>query len=277
MNETQTPQTPPHAMPDEEVTLPAESFQATNMDLNPDLDEEDDDEQEPEIEQEQPQNQPQHPFDLWTVPFDEALLQLSSSHPREVPLLSMAQQSKLITFLDDRILQVQRQFIKSQSEAEVSYPLLQLLQDVRSIVDLIWFLVDLNGPLFGQEEYLIRLLGDLEDWIAYYEFPLLDANNPDVLTTYEALFQLFQAFDTRISFLIDGYQLKGSAHGLSGTEIVRLGPIANRLRMEIVEKMERSRTHLLQKRNDGHASSVYYMNVLEIEVGRLLEGIMERV
>lgn len=292
MSQPLTPATPIHPAPDTEVTLPDEGFPADELELNPDLDDEDDDtpvnppKQEPQNDR-KPEDLNGDSFEtsyesnfiLWTLPFHQALeeavaeVQGRLNHEH----LTMNQESKLVTFLDDRLLQVQRKFIKNQADSDEKYPLLLLLNDVKAIVDLIWYLIDLNMPLFGQEEYFIRILGDLEDWIAYYDIPMLDTNVPSTISTYKTLFQFFQSLDTRVSFLIDGYQINDSYTKLSATELVRLGPIVNRVRIGIIEKMESSRAHLARKGQNRDSSAATYMNILEIEVGRLLEGIIERL
>lgn len=285
------PATPAHPPPDAEVQLPKESFQFSEWDLNPDLDDEDKDESEATTEPVKSKNrngesrnqyyrsEQNFVFFLWTIPFDEAMEQLVSEflHSRLKEPLTLSQESKLIAFLDNELLQVQRRFIKNQSDSCDTYPITQLLSDVKDIIDIIWCLIDLHTPLFGQEEYFIRILGDLEDWMSFYDLPVLDVHKPENITSLKELFLFFQALDTRISFLMDGYNVDDITCKLSPTEIVRLGPVANRVRFEILKKMERSRTNLLLKRNKNEGKTIDFMNVVELEVGRLLEGIIERL
>lgn len=297
MSKPLTPATPIHPDPDTEVSLPDEGFPVDELDLNPDLDEDEEEtptiapKQEAEIEHPEIKTDfshlenysyqlPSEPnFFLWTLPFHQAMDELVAKVGSRLnhEHLNMQQESKLVTFLDDKLLQVQRKFIKNQADTDEKYPLQELLNDIKSIVDLIWCLIDLNTPLFGQEEYFIRILGDLEDWIAYYDIPMLEANNANTIETHKALFKFFQSLDTRVSFLIDGYYINNTHYKLSATELVRLGPIVNRVRIEIINKMERSRAQLVRQSQNVDSNSATYMNILEIEVGRLLEGIIERI
>lgn len=292
MSEPLTPATPIHPAPDTEVTLPEEGFIADELDLNPDLDDEEDEasslnrRQETEngnttrqLHQYSYRDSSESNFTLWTLPFHQALEELVTelgSRP-DHEHLNLSQESKLITYLDEKLLRVQRNFIKNQADSDEKYPLQQLLNDIKAIADLIWYSIDLKTPLFGQEEYFIRILGDLEDWVSYYEIPVLDPKDPELVATYKTIFQFFQCLDTRVSFLIDGYQINEIHMKLSVTELVRLGPIVNRVRIEIVDKMEKSRAHLSRQIQSNDSTSTAYMNILEIEVGRLMEGIIERL
>lgn len=287
-----SPDTPAHPQPNEEVILPAGEFAAGDMDLNPELDDDTENESQPQSQEigtssgildstsngiREISSRKDSMFALWTQPFDEALEQLRllkmTQHQDQ---LSLSQQSKLVTFIDDRLLQAQRDFIKNQALSKETYSLKQLLADIAAVVDLVWRLVDVNAPLFGQEEYLIRIMGDLEDWVLYYDLPVLDADRPETIELHAALFRFFQAIDTRVSFLIDGYTAELKTYKLSGTELVRLMPIVSRVRSEMVNLLEKSCVGLLQKSVFENSSNTY-MNILEIEVGRLLEGVIERL
>lgn len=273
MSDHTTPQTPVHLAPDTEVLLPLQSFQSDVLDLNPDLDDQDD-----ALDDNTETSSNATALGIaWTEPFDEALLRLTEiTEKNSSPRLTMPQQSKLITFLDGQLLQVHRKFIKNQAENYESYPLVQLITDLEAIVNVIWCLVNHNTELFGQEEYLIRILGDVEDWIMYYDLPTLSAKNPSSLDIHKCVFLFFQSLDTRLSFLIDGYQVNERHTKLSATEIVRLNPIVNRIRFAIINKVEKSRAHLLKENWNENSAAKSFMNVLETEVGRLLEGTIER-
>lgn len=285
----ETPPTPLHPAPNAEVSnLPSEPLSNSNMELNPDLyDEEDDDNsmaepqrnteaQEDNAEDNDPDSSGIY-INLWTMPFDDAydLLKAQFLKNWNQPKVTEAQQSKFVNYLDHELLQVQRKFIKNQADTAELYSLQQLLHDIGTILDLIWFLVNPNNKLYGQEEYFLRIIGDLEDWVAYYGLPIYDAADTSSAELYK-FFNFFQAFDTRLSFLIDGYQVNGETAKLSSTEIVRLVPIVSRLRLEIVSKLDPSRSKLTRAKTLGNEQANDLLNILDVEIGRLFEGILER-
>lgn len=279
----QSPPTPLHPAGDVEINdLPSVSSPAPDLELNPDL--YDDDEDDTPFTSQDASKSPMEveeetseaPINLWTIPFDDAykLLKVQFAKNSAQPKITEAQQSKFINYLDLEILQVQRRFIKNQSDTVEVYSLTQLLQDVASILDLIWYLVNSNNRLYGQEEYYIRIIGDLEDWVAYYVFPTFEVSTTTGPLIH--LFNFFQSLDTRMAFLIDGYQV-GNAHlKLSATELIRLAPIVTRLRMEIVQKLDPTRARLTHAKAEGSEEANDLLNVLDVEIGRLFEGILER-
>lgn len=282
MDRPDSPKTPLHVLPDEEVSLPEGTFEDSQMDLNPDLDNETPEAPSTSI----PISYRLDPSDgsssngllyqLWTLPFDEALERLEST-TKGSSLLTLSQQSKFITYIDDQLLQIQRAFIKNQAETKEVYSLRQLLTDLHTIVDLIWCLINPKSSLFGQEEYFVRILGDLEDWVGYYDLRVLDPKDRDSIETLKSLFVFFQVLDTRLLFLMDGYPVDDtSVCKMSTTEIVRLAPIVARIRLSIVNRLENSRLILSRNAPNDPASRIY-MNILEMEVGRLMEGTIERL
>lgn len=283
------PKTPIHVAPDVEVSLPNEPFQSNDLELNPDLDEEDEDTPSTSLqtqltnhnndkdENEDIDGDTDYDVALWTLPFDlayELLLKQFSDHADQ-PVVTESQQSKFINYIDGEILQVQRRFIKNQAETSEIYPLAQLLQDVAKILDLIWYLINSKNKLYGQDEYFIKITGDLEDWMAYY---LLGIEGPGQKAESDLFkfFNFFKSLDTRLCFLIDGYHVGLSLTKMSLTEVVRLVPIISRLRFEIVSKFDQLRAKLTHQKSLGNLEADALLNKLDVEIGRLFEGILER-
>lgn len=180
--------------------------------------------------------------------------------------ITLAQQSKLINYVDAQLLAVQRRFVKSQAEASQQYPLHDLVHDVLSIVDIIWCSVSTHSKLFGQAEYMVKLLGDLEDYLLHY----------DLEVGYVGLFKFFHTFDQRLSTLIDGYDYDGHVEKLGQTLLVRLVPIVSRIRTLVVTKLGPTREKLARETAED-VSNRDDLDWLELQVGSLLEGVLERI
>lgn len=279
----QRPATPPHVQPDEEVNLP-QGMAPVDLQLNPELDDEEDSEQtgreekdastqpttasEPELRRADAETQMSDldgwsVGDLWTLPFDDAysLLKANFNLSKKHASVLLSQQSRFITYVDQQLLNIQRNFIRNQSDSAFSYTLNQLLTDLDPVIALLWHLFQETRTLFGQDEYLIKILGDLDDWTAYYTFP----NSSDILF-YVKLFGFFQNLDTRVCFMIDGTEENGQPLKMSATEVVRLAPIVNRLRVNVISKLD--------VRGGGLAKIAQMFNT---EIGQLFEGLLDRI
>ncbi|QBM85703.1 Subunit 11 of the general transcription factor TFIIH [Metschnikowia aff. pulcherrima] len=306
----ETPPTPEHVRADEEVEVPSGPI-SLDLDLNPDLEDGDENNENPftkNTPQETPLNTPantrnetpaeddgvrqipenhsendidisQSRFSilLWTLPFDEAfsLLKKQFSESAKHGPISLSQQSKFINYIDGELLQIQRKFIKNQSELAITYSVSDLIADLSPVIDLIWFLLQDHESLFGQDEYYIKILGDLDDWMTYYTFPNLESRLAEATAFSVKLFDFIQKIDTQVSFLIDGYDALGEFTKMSATALVRLSPIVMRLRLTIVEKFDFSRAKLYASRDV--AANDELLNILDVEIGRLFEGILERI
>lgn len=266
-----TPPTPTHVAPDVEAVLPPTPFLAENIDLNPDLEEDDDIQDIPlqtpvSVER---YTEPEVQIELWTLTFDDAFeLQRLQFEKRKGETLSLAQQSRFVSFLDEQLLHIQRHFVKHQA-GEQEYPLEQLLIELERVLDLVWVLVNASNKLYGQEEYFVKICGDLEDWIVHYDL----MPNKNEMQVGEAFFlrffTFFQSLDTRLSFLIDGFVSQGQTQKMSATQFVRLSPIVSRLRFEITARLDPVRAYLEQ-------AGLPLLNKLDVEIGRLFEGVLER-
>lgn len=185
--------------------------------------------------------------------------------------ITLAQQSKLINYVDAQLLAIQRRFVKSQADTSQPYPLLDLLRDTQSVVDIIWCSVSTHSKLFGQPEYMVSLLGSLEDYLLHY----------DLAEAQRALFAFFRILDERLSTLIDGYTYEGHTEKISQTLLVRLVPIVSRVRVLVVTKLGSTREKLakevVETKNTDNETARAELDRLELEIGNLLEGVLERL
>lgn len=185
--------------------------------------------------------------------------------------ITLAQQSKLINYVDAQLLAIQRRFVKSQADTSQPYPLLDLLRDTQSVVDIIWCSVSTHSKLFGQPEYMVSLLGSLEDYLLHY----------DLAEAQQQLFGLFRILDQRLSTLIDGYTYEGHIEKISQTLLVRLVPIVSRVRVLVVTKLGSTREKLakevMETESTDNENARAELDRLELEIGNLLEGVLERL
>lgn len=177
-----TPPTPIHPAPDQEVAdLPHTKLDGDNLDLNPTL-EDDLDDDDVSMQSTRPtedigddKDNVKVEITSWTMPFEDAYeAELLNLQQQKHPEVSIGQQSKLISYLDNEFLKVQRKFVKNQAESRHEYSLHSLLEDLSQILDVLWVLISPDHELFGQEEYFIKVLGDLEDWVDWYDLSEYD-------------------------------------------------------------------------------------------------------
>lgn len=200
----------------------------------------------------------------YTIAFDTALQLVRLDFAACLTNTTEAQQSNLINYLDQQYLQVQRRFIKNISDFDHrrEYLVFDLVLDVDRLVRVVWVSVSKHNKLFGQEQFLIRVLTDLEEYLPHYLFTSEAPSNAELLR----LFSFFQLLDVRLSFLIDGYELDYGVQRIHGTEKVRLLGITMRLRVVVVDKLEGLRR-----------ATPSLLDLLDVEVGRLFEGLLERL
>ncbi|RCK64729.1 hypothetical protein Cantr_00345 [Candida viswanathii] len=306
-----SPPTPIHPAPNEELAdaIPAGVVLSdANIDLNPDLYDEDDEiattvedthlaehAKLPYIQQ------LQHPQDASgsatetdledvdinqlqqiTLPFNESYQLLKLSFGNTTPTnggISSGQQSKFINYLDENLLQIQRRYIRQKTESVVTYSLIDLLEDISNIVNLIWVSIEQKQVLYGQIEYYIKILGDLEDYVSNYSHIFNESwsRNGHLQIDMQNLvvfFKFWQKLDLQLSFLIDGYTINVNGSPklikMNTTEITRLLPIVSRLRILIISKIDMIRSKL----KAGDHDSV--LNIFEVEISRIFEGVLER-
>jgi len=204
----------------------------------------------------------------------------------EVPLndvkkhrkLSMTQQSKFITYVDARLMEIQRKFVQSRGlNSEKGYPSLStLLHDIKSLLDFIWYSIDniphtdyllqlekfedlenmLEGDTeiknekshtseahnFGQASFIIRIADDLMDYIEKFDIsddPLED-DDPDA-DTIPKIFKLFYILDRIFRSLIAGQNENKII--LNSTDRIRFMGIAERTRMRLPQYFEKNKIH----------------------------------
>jgi len=159
--------------------------------------------------------------------------------------LSLAQQSKFINYVDERLLHIQRRFTQSFGLGELGYRSInELITDVKQLLNFIWYSIgsDDDGDKerkeylhqdstnFGQSEYLIRIAGDLVEYVGKMEINQDSAIN---------VLKLMKSLDEKFARLIDGKVPGGEK--LRGTEQVRISGIAERSRLLMVELFEREK------------------------------------
>lgn len=303
----ESPNTPVHPPANQEInnlpdgSLPESTLE--DLDLNPDLYDDDDDNDTPnpgaissnepqastvngaamqideDVEEAEANSEDEAMVVPFTLAFDQAFelaqLDFQANSNKSEPL-SLAQQSRLVNYLDDELLAIQRKFIKSLIEGELPYLMMTLFKDLSRVLELVWFSINSKNKLFGQQNFLIKIMGDLEDYVSKLVVP----DTPEVSNEEEAelmeFFLFLQNLDIRISFLFDGYDTTVCAtrQKLSMTEVVRLSPNISTLRIIIVDKLEKLKNKLSHSNTN---SSRHLLNILDIEIGKLFEGILDRM
>lgn len=270
------PDSPLHPRANEEINELPEG-QLPDIDLNPDLESEDDNQE--ENQQVNGNTQEEGGFipamaQVVPEPFNEGLppdhtnghmtekpsvaedLEEEMNFPSITPTLEQAyedaqqefqthqvingtQQSRLINYLDEELLKIQRKFVKTQS-GQVRVTINDILLDLMPLLKLIWMSITANSN--NTIEYFLKILTDLEDYLMHFPVP-----NPTNI-----MFETLQYIDVRISYLYD-QKLYNS------TQFVRTLSIVSRLRMELITKLSNSSS-----------------TVIELESSKLFEGILER-
>lgn len=230
-----------------------------------------------------------------TLPFNESYQLLKQEFQNTLTNLGQsqitsAQQSKLINYIDETLLQIQRKFIKQQTELEINYSLIQLLQELSTVISVIWVSIQQKLVLYGQIEYYIKILGDLEGYVNNYKtfFNETWSKNNNLHINMQNLvifFKFWQKIDLQLSFLIDGYNIvlnNGNQQTklikMNVTELTRLLPIVTRLRIAIISKIDGLRMRLKknQENNNDNDATSNILTIFELEISRLFEGILER-
>ena len=175
--------------------------------------------------------------------------------------LSLTQQSKFISYCDEKLMGIQRKFIQSRglNYNNIGYKdLATLLKDLKSFIDFIWYSIDgipntdylLKQDLylfgkefneshiaeptdkstsFGQAAYLLRIADDLIDYTEKFEMASLPLDEQN--DTVSKLFKFLFIMDKMFARLIDG--IVPGKMKMSGTDSVRLCGIAERTRMRL--------------------------------------------
>ncbi|CCF57503.1 hypothetical protein KAFR_0C05120 [Kazachstania africana CBS 2517] len=185
--------------------------------------------------------------------------------------LSMSQQSKFISYVDQQLLAIQRKFVQSRGlNDKLGYVTLsELLKDVKALLDFIWYSIDglvstehllqfskeeLNSKIssweqevlqkdqqtvkssdFGQTYYIMRIADDLMDYVEKFEIA------PSDRETISKLFKLFFILDRIFKLLIVG--LNANNIKLNQTDVIRFIGIAERSRMKLPLFFEHCNIH----------------------------------
>lgn len=263
----QVPDSPAHPAANEEVRhLPEGTFE---IDLNPDLDEDDDEDeqggfvkivpptanlisllnrQSETIQQEEqtgikrPDYQEEEEdmeFPSITPTFENAYESTKTDFASHSQITS-GQQSKLVNYLDDELLKIQRMFVKTQS-GELNLKVNDIIEPLFTNLKIIWLSISPESP--NNIEYFLKIINDSEDYFGYFDFNG-DSNKP--------VFEFLQFLDVKLSFLHD-------IKLLSPTQLVRLLSTINRLRIVLIEKF-----------------STRSNSIVELEVSKIFEGLLER-
>lgn len=152
---------------------------------------------------------------------------------RRKRILTENQQRKLLDFLDEKLMNVQHDFVVKDSDYTVD----KLAKQMDEIVDIIWFsivnsipskavtnITDENKPkttaLFGQSHYLLTVSDSIVEFIT----TIPHSNDTNSIRN---LIRLLQKLDQLFSWLLDKSLL-------TKTEIVRLESIAERSRVVLM-------------------------------------------
>ncbi|ODQ68239.1 hypothetical protein NADFUDRAFT_44856 [Nadsonia fulvescens var. elongata DSM 6958] len=155
--------------------------------------------------------------------------------------LSSYQQTKFLNYVDNGLMRVQRRWVRriadigstgtplpegiEISDVQGYKDILELLNDLRALVDFVWYSITKENfqYMFGQEEYLLKILDDLGEYI--HEFPIRqfqDQKDPQAVQVFEFLKEM----DKKFCQLIDH-------KAINLTVRVRLESIADRSRESI--------------------------------------------
>ncbi|AOA63196.1 TFIIH complex subunit [Komagataella phaffii CBS 7435] len=288
-----TPITPPHPNANSEVDLtnireiPREL--ENELQLNPDLS---DDEEEPiKIEQDKSfKEEDVYKSDTFKQDLTEELV-LDFKLPSGLgPALSLTQQSRFISFVDDKLLQIQRNFIKYLSEEDSTYTLSQLIRQINETISILWYSIfrveqipvvfhsailgrnstSLNHAssvdLFGQPHYFIRIIGDLIDYVE--KFPLSSVDE------LRELLALVAKLDNVVIVLVDQDTVStpsAKKDFIDKTEKVRLLSLATRFKLLLLSKYEELKT----VRHPITAEFNIWPEYDQL-VGQVYEGIIDR-
>lgn len=265
-----SPATPEHPPPDGNIPDFPQDLD-DDLDLNPELYDASDTEEPPSTGVSQL-------VDTFTTLTELAIDHAKLQFVTEPVVLSGGQVSQFIMDIDAQILAVQRRFIKSQA-GELECSVFEMIDGFNPIIASIWTTVTQRNRLFGQQDYFIRILGLFEDILAHFRRPFgtVDVSRAlpaSVLTQMLKYFTFFQSLDVYLSIFIDGYEgPQQKRQQMSRTELVRLVPLVNRVRMVVAAQLGPFMEKLVFVEDETYAS---LRQVLDIELTRVFEGVLDR-
>lgn len=187
---------------------------------------------------------------------------LNNNNTREIKRrLSMSQQSKFITFVDQRFMDIQRKFVQSRGlNNQLGYQsLTDLLKDIKLLLDFIWYSIDniantdqllLEERIenkdvkpnevrslhdFGQSSYILKIADETLDYMDKFH---IDPNDHDSITK---LFKLLFILDKIFAKLISGNNNNNIK--LNMTDMIRFMAIAERTRFKLPTILENLNIH----------------------------------
>ncbi|CEP64858.1 TFIIH complex subunit TFB6 LALA0_S14e00870g [Lachancea lanzarotensis] len=178
--------------------------------------------------------------------------------------LSMSQQSKFISYCDEKLMEIQRKFVQSRglNEQHGYQGLGPLLEDLKTVLDFIWYSIegltntesllktDVNlmsreqfagtkSTSFGQVYYLIRVADDFLDYLA--TFDIRGMSSDEQHKTLSKAFKFIIILDVSFARLLEGL-VPGNTR-LNATETVRIAGIAERTRTAVPRYLEEQQVH----------------------------------
>lgn len=179
--------------------------------------------------------------------------------------LSLSQQSKFISYLDEQLMNIQRKFVQSRGlNTQNGYPgLTPLLQDLKAVIDFIWYSLDGTTPnterlltqdvseisvdqfesststYFGQTAYLMRVADDVMDYSEKFDLSPLDLT--EKTSVISKLFKLLFILDHIFARLLDGTILGRIRMNI--TDAVRMRAIAERTRTRLPRYLDEQQIH----------------------------------
>jgi hypothetical protein len=135
--------------------------------------------------------------------------------------LSVTQQSKFINYVDEKLLEIHRKFVKTVGMGQ--YSSAEILGDLQQLVEFIWLSIhrEDSRSLFGQVDYLLTIAGDLLEFV-------------DKLTVHGVssdVLELLDSLDNKFVVLLPI---------MKQTEVVRLVSIAERTRPLVFTSFEKA-------------------------------------
>lgn len=181
-------------------------------------------------------------FPSITPTFEQAYEDTDKQFITHTPITS-AQQSRLINYLDDKLLAIQREFVKTVS-GELNSSLNDILQQLFPLMRMVW--ISITRTNNTNIEYFIKMLTEMEDYFKSLKVPVDNSSGPRLI------FETIQFLDVKTSYLYD-HQL------CSSTQFVRILSLAPRLRRLLITELSESSDTLI-----------------ELECSKLFEGVLER-
>lgn len=177
-------------------------------------------------------------FPSITPTFEQAYEDASKEFTTHKPITAQ-QQSRLVNYIDEELLKIQRKFVKTQS-GQIRLSLNDILNDLLPLLKMIWLSITRSSNTTF--EYFVRILTDLEEYFLHYQIP----------DHTQEFFETLQFIDVRISFLYD-------ERICNRTQFIRILSVVSRLRILLISKLSNN-----------------FNPLIELESSKIFEGVLER-